>query len=90
MQHEIKINRSRKLAAFLPRADAEIMASISPLLIEQLTAAQLAEVRRCLNAHWHKAREFERLAILAEGGVWSEGANAGAGGFRKLDDGVAR
>ena len=45
MNHSIKVNRARKLARFLPRADAEIQASIPEELIESLTAKQLARVR---------------------------------------------
>jgi hypothetical protein len=40
------------------------------MLIEQLTATQLAEVRRCLDKHWQKARAFEEQQALIEGGVW--------------------
>lgn len=53
--HQIKINRATKLAPASPAASAEIMDSVSDYLLERLTAAELAEVRRCLNKHWHKA-----------------------------------
>jgi len=68
--HSIKINRSQNLADHLPAAQREIDDSISPMLVEQLTAAQLAEVRRCLDRHWHKARAFEEQQAIIEGGVW--------------------
>jgi hypothetical protein len=81
MLGQIKINRSRKLSPELyGKADEAIMESISQPLFEQLTGSQLAEVRRCLNAHWHKARQFERNEILAEGGLWSNSAQK----FREL------
>lgn len=72
MNHSIKVNRARKLAQFLPRADAEIQASIPEELIESLTAKQLARVRRALNEHWHKAIAHTEASIVGEGCVWSE------------------
>jgi 23S rRNA maturation mini-RNase III len=72
MNHSIKVNRARKLARFLPRADAEIQASIPEELIESLTAKQLARVRRALNEHWHKAVAHTEASIVGEGCVWSE------------------
>ena len=68
--HTIKINRSRNLAPHVPSAQREIDDSVSPMLVEQLTAAQLAEVRRCMHIHWAKARAHEERQALAEGGVW--------------------
>lgn len=56
------------------------MQSISPLLLEQLTAAQLAEVRRCLHAHWQKAVLWAEQQALDEGGVWDADRQA----FRDL------
>ena len=68
--HTIKINRSRHLAPHVPSAQREIDDSVSPMLVEQLTAAQLAEVRRCLHTHWTKARSFEERQAIDEGAVW--------------------
>lgn len=73
--HSIKISRSQNLANHLPAAQREIDDSISPMLVEQLTSAQLAEVRRCLDRHWHKARAFEEQQALIEGGVWDSKNN---------------
>lgn len=80
MNHSIKLNRSETLAGHLPAATREITASISPILREQLTSTQLAEVRRCLDAHWHKARAFEEREAITNGGVWDQQA----GCFREL------
>lgn len=80
MPHAIKINRSHAFAPHVPSAQAEIDNSITPMLLDRLTAAELAEVRRCLNAHWFKAREFERHECISEGGVWDEAAQK----FREL------
>jgi len=71
MNHSIKINRSRKLAKFLPMAQAEIEASIPEILIATLTASQLAQVRIALNIHWHKAVAHTEASIVGEGCVWS-------------------
>lgn len=70
--HQIKINRANTLAPSLPMASREIMDSISEQLISSLTAAQLAEVKRCLNAHWHKAAAHTEARIIGDGYVWSE------------------
>lgn len=70
--HNVKLNRSRNLAGHLPQATAEIDRSLSPMLIERLTALELAEVRRCLNEHWHKAMAFKEQEIVGEGCVWSQ------------------
>lgn len=72
MNHSIKINRSRKLAKFVPTASAEIEASIRPELLDTLTASQLALVRLSLNEHWHKAIAHTEASIVGEGCVWSQ------------------
>ena len=71
MNHSIKINRSRKLAKFVPTASAEIEDSICSELLETLTAQQLAFVRFSLNNHWHKAVDHTEASIVGEGCVWS-------------------
>lgn len=76
MAHEIKMDRSRKLAPHVPTAQAEIEASISPMLIERLTAAELAEVRRCLDLHWHKAITHAERDALAEGAIYDPAIGA--------------
>lgn len=55
---QIKINRANKIAPFLPMADGEIWESIPQSLIEGLTGKQLAELKKALNHHWHKAVAF--------------------------------
>ena len=80
MNHSIKMIRSRTLAPHVPSAQAEIDASISPALVEDLTAARLADLRRCLDAHCHKAVRYAEKQVLAEGGVWDEGSHT----FREL------
>lgn len=69
--HRIKIDRSHALAPHLPSAQAEIDASISQVLLDTLTGAQLAEVRRCLDNHWHKARASADREALRNGFVWN-------------------
>lgn len=73
--HQIKINRANALAPTLPMATQEIMDSISDTLVERLTAAELAEVKRCLDAHWHKAQAHKEREIVADGYVWSQQHN---------------
>jgi hypothetical protein len=54
----------------LPRAEAEILDSLHPDLVRQLTSRQLATVMVCLDRHWHKARAFEAREILSEGCIY--------------------
>jgi hypothetical protein len=68
--HAIKIARARALAPTLPIADQAIWANISPVLIERLTGAELAEVVRCMDAHWKAAQAHTERAICDEGAVW--------------------
>jgi hypothetical protein len=72
MNHSIKINRSRRLAKFVPTASAAIEASIHTDLLDTLTASQLALVRLSLNEHWHKAVAHTEASIVGEGCVWSQ------------------
>ena len=72
MQHAIKINRAHKLAPMLPMADREIMSVITPSLLDSLTSAELAEVKKILDTHWHKATAFTERRIIDDGYVWSE------------------
>ena len=67
---QIKIDRARHLTRHLPRAQAEILSSISPEMVASLTGKQLAMVMDALDRHWHKARAFESRDILAEGCIW--------------------
>lgn len=70
-KHQIKIDRAAKLATYTPAAEAEIMDSISDTLLERLTAAEIAEVKRCINDQWHKAVAHTERQIVDEGCVWS-------------------
>lgn len=70
MPHAIKVARARKLAPALPMAEAEIWRSVSPALMDRLTASELAEVVRCLDAHWHKAVAHTERSITSEGAVY--------------------
>lgn len=70
ISHAIKIARARRLAPALPAAQAEIWRSISPLLVERLTAAELAEVARCLHAHWQRAVAHAQAEVVDEGAVY--------------------
>jgi hypothetical protein len=72
MQHQIKINKAAKICQFLPMAEQEIMSSISDALLEKLTAAEIAEVKQCLNKHWHKAVKHAQNEIIGEGCIWSD------------------
>jgi len=69
---QIKINRAEKLAPFLPMANAEIWDSIPQFLLDRLTGAELAEVKKCLNRHWHKAVKHAEQRIIGDGYIWSE------------------
>lgn len=68
--HAIKVNRALGMCQFLPKAQAEILSSLPPTLVEALTARQLAEVMQSLNRHWHKAAAWKEKEILAEGAIW--------------------
>lgn len=72
MEHQIKINRANKIYSNLPMAELEIWDSISPALIDRLTGSELAEVKRCLNKHWHKAFKHAEKQIVDEGCVWDD------------------
>lgn len=55
--HDTKLSRAWNLSGIDPMVmmRAAIGESISPVLIERLTAAELAEVIRSLDIHWRKA-----------------------------------
>ena len=73
-----KMIRAFGFTGTLPMAQREILATIEtqPLLIERLTAKELAAVIAALDAHWHKARVYEATEILAEGHLWDTTAKA--------------
>lgn len=73
---QIKINQANKLAPKLPMADAEIWESIPQSLIDELTGKQLAEVKKALNHHWHKAAKHTEARIIGDGYVWSDAHQA--------------
>ncbi len=65
-----KIKRACAMAAMLPRAEEEILASIPQELLDRLTSREIAVVMRSLNAHWHKACAWKEADVAAEGCVW--------------------
>lgn len=68
----IKINRAKAQLNHLPAQSTAIWDSISFPLLDRLTAAELAEVARCLDSHWHKAVAFRDKEILEEGAMRDE------------------
>lgn len=66
----IKIRKAQHIAGHTPIVQTAIWESISPMLLERLTASELAEVARCLNAHWHKAIDHAERDAIAAGCVW--------------------
>ena len=69
--HTIKTTRAQRAARQTPRVQTAVWGSISPALIESLSAAQLAEVARCLDRHWHRAQAEGAAAAVAEGVIWT-------------------
>ncbi len=67
----IKINRAKNLVKHLPMQERAIWESIPQELVDRLTAGELADVAKALNAHWHKATAHTAAEIVAEGYVWS-------------------
>lgn len=72
--HGIKLSRAWALSNIpaMPMVRSAIADSISPMLIDNLTARELAEVINSLNAHWHKAVTHTDRAICDEGAVWDD------------------
>ncbi len=67
----IRTKRALALCGFLPTAEDEILDSLPPELLTELTSRQLAQVMRALNKHWHKACAYKEREIVGEGCVWS-------------------
>ena len=72
--HNIKTNRACRLAGSImqPASGAAIMSSITPDLIDRLTARELASVMHCLNAHWQRAIKWQERQIVGDGYVWDD------------------
>ena len=58
MEHNIKLNRARNITKLLPMAERAIFDRITkscPRLVDRLSAHDLADMARALNAHWYEA-----------------------------------
>jgi hypothetical protein len=69
MNHNIKIKHACRLAGV---PVAAILPSITPDLIDRLTARELAAVMVALNAHWQKALLWKEREIVGNGFAWDE------------------
>lgn len=68
----IKINKAAKLYPVLPMADQAMMADIPAELVASLTSRQLAEVKRAMTRHWHKAVAWAEAEAVGNGYVYSK------------------
>jgi len=58
MEHNIKLNRAKSIARLLPTAERAIFYRITkscPRLVDRLSAHDLADMAKALNAHWYEA-----------------------------------
>lgn len=69
MNHNIKIKNACRLAGV---PVAAILPSITPDLIDRLTARELAAVMVALNAHWQRAIKWQERQIVGDGYVWDD------------------
>lgn len=75
----IKINRARRksgLAAYPATCDA-VAGAVPPSVAAALTSAQLADLYRAFDRHWHRAIAHAEREVCENGFVWDASRGCG-------------
>ena len=73
MEHNIKLNRAKSMAKLRPRTEwaiFDLLTGTCPGLVDRLSAKDIGDVAKALDAHWQAACIRRERDIIDDGYVW--------------------